>query len=717
MAQITISDLTGSAQIDVSDASLASKNQLSSLTTASAEVVSALPKPVTDPTFQDAALAAVFEKPSIPLEGNTVDVKASVNSTLSVYRTSDSPLFGTDDYDPIEIKGNECWVAFELDTLLDATLGTPLPDGFGVSFEASTAPSFATYILIPADQTPRTTLQQAIEKVLDTFNVLDSSQDVLSISQGVIYTSDVAGTVKVGGSWTLPLAVNQLSLADADLPFNSSISVNPALQVSFNGDIGVTSEFTVRFRRVAPGKLRVGLYKKGDKTFDVSFTAAAGLAANSGNADLISEFFTAVAPGINVTRKLRPEDAAKIQKVLNDSLDRSLSTSLRAAWSIAPSDSAAIAYEIDVSAMDRATKDAIDSVLIGDWTGVTRLPNARKIRNVITDAVETRFRLTVNILGLYNYRSVNDFVKAMRVITNPEDASVVITDSATATLITTASTPLAADPDRLRAVLYESFLATAAYKALSSRARMNATFGATQAFLLYKDSMGYRDALKQLNTGEVLGVMPNAIKTGLPAAGAALHHALFVASCNYGDDDVMRFFFSDIDALTPRTSDELKNIARTVLARLLDPQDPTDQKRIAALRSDGEWAKMDANPAQILPPFYSDWYDITEWAPAIAKVGPLLKDAIVYFAKAVKGDPGADPTFMKKRQNLARAIDGAIHKTKAASNQNFPICVMATLAGVTPGVHPPIFGAAWNGKTLFTNESAPLVAAAAQAPR
>src|SRR5271170_6862701 len=122
MAQITIGDLTGSAQIDVSDTSLASKNQLTALKTAASEVMAALPKPVTDPTFKDEKFAAAFEKPAIPLKGNTVDAKASVNSTLSVSRKADSPLFGNDDYDAIEIKGDDCWAGFELDTLLDASV-------------------------------------------------------------------------------------------------------------------------------------------------------------------------------------------------------------------------------------------------------------------------------------------------------------------------------------------------------------------------------------------------------------------------------------------------------------------------------------------------------------------------------------------------------------------------------------------------------------------
>ena len=102
-----------------------------------------------------------------------MDAKASVNSTLTVARAADSPLFGSDNYDAVEIaKDGECWVSFELDTLLDATVAVPLPQGFGVSFEASTAPDFATYVRLPGAQAAHTTLEQGIAQALNAFGIL-----------------------------------------------------------------------------------------------------------------------------------------------------------------------------------------------------------------------------------------------------------------------------------------------------------------------------------------------------------------------------------------------------------------------------------------------------------------------------------------------------------------------------------------------------------------
>jgi hypothetical protein len=116
-----------------------------------------------------------------------------------------------------------------------------------------------------------------------------------------------------------------------------------------------------------------------------------------GKTDLIAAFFNADAPGVDFSG-LQPGDTDKFQQVLKDSLDRSLAISLNAACSAALSDEAAIVYEVDVTAPNQATRDAIAGVLRGDWTGISGLPNARETRNLITETVEKKYSLNTNLL-------------------------------------------------------------------------------------------------------------------------------------------------------------------------------------------------------------------------------------------------------------------------------------------------------------------------------
>jgi hypothetical protein len=699
MANITIGDFTGEAELQVADASLFGKGKLKSLQGPAQALIASMPKVVANSAFKSATLGASFDDPSLAVPGGKLEVKAGINATLSLTGSAGGPLFGNDDYDPVPIHAGDCWLTFKLDAQTGGGITAPLPSGFGVCFADTAAASFSVSHLIPQAAAASESLEQAIAETLDVFTLADSAQAVLAVPDGVIWTSDLSGSIKVGGSWSLPLAVNQLSLADANLPFNQTIKLSPAATVKVAGDVVLSSGFGVRVHRTGTASIRLGVYRKHGSQLDVSLKVAAGLKAGLDGADLIGAFFNAVAPGTGKS-VLSPADQTKIQKVLNDSIDRSLSISLNAACAASSSDEAAIVYEIDTTLHQPETAAAIESALHGDWTLLAALPNATKLRNLVVDTIERKYSLCVNVLGIFNYRSVEDFLRTLRILHNEEDGSVTLTDTVTASQIATSSTPLASDADQLRRALYESFLATATYKALLAGVGVTPQFSAKQEFFLYHDTLGYRSALKQLNTGEALGLMPLQVKTALPPVGGPVRHARFAATSAYDDSGVLHLFFSDIEALKPWQLEDLKRTGRQVLASLLDPQDPVDVHRIQILQSDQQWEQLDAHPAAIKPPAYSDWFDITLWAEAVAKVGPLLAAAI-QSGKSVGGDPSANPDFIKKRASLAQALDSVTHNLKAAFEPSFPICVMATLCSGPSSGKTATFDAEWNGKKIF----------------
>jgi hypothetical protein len=560
---------------------------------------------------------------------------------------------------------------------------------------------------IPATN-PATTLNvlQAIAQTIGAFAIPDSSAKVLAMPQDVIWTVDLSGTVKVGGSWSLPLAVNSTCLASTNLPFHKDVSVAPTAALKVSGSLAVTSEFNVRLRRSSANLLYIGLYKKKGSTLNACFTAGAGINADVGSTDLIGEFFKTVGGSVSAD-SLPPKDAEDVSDVLKDSINQCFEISLNAACSAAYSDEAVFVYELDISAVSQATNDALASALRGDWTKIAKLPNARQLRNLIIETTDKKFSLAINFLGLYNYKSIAEFATGMRALRNDEDGSITITDKATACRIATAANPLVAKPDRLRSALHEGFVTTAVYKALLGALGTNPTFDATQNLLEYHNSLGYRSALKQLNAGKALRAIPASANLGLPPTGQPVHHALFKASRKYTNDEVLRFFFSDGPGLTSRTLEDLKRLGRQVLASLLDPQDPTDHNRIAALRKDEMWASFDAQPSNVPTPFYSDWVDVTDWASSLARTGPALADLIRY-AKTVPGDPTVDPVFIDKRKKLELALASVTKDTHAAFDHAFPVCVMSALVDEQPhaAASLPVFEATWNSKTIFSNAPA-----------
>jgi hypothetical protein len=138
---------------------------------------------------------------------------------------------------------------------------------------------------------------------------------------------------------------------------------------------------------------------------------------------------------------------------------------------------------------------------------------------------------------------------------------------------------------------------------------------------------------------------------------------------------------------------------------LLDPHDPVDQKRISILRdtSDGSiWSGFNDNPATIPAPYSADWLDINDWADSVAKVGPLLKDTVKYCKTVPIGtDATKDAQFQNKQKAVLAALGSSMRNSEAAFDKSFSLCVMATLAGRTPGTPAPSFEAGWNGKTIF----------------
>lgn len=624
---------------------------------------------------------------------------------MTILHASDKNLFPANDlYDSLPIQPGECWRTLELDSTFKIAAALPLPNGFGVCFREGTSPKFRKSVRIPSQQASAVTLREACRSALNDFTLLRSAADVLAIDRNEVFCTDVAGTVRMAGSWTLPLAVNRLALADAKLPFHAEASVNPNLTVSLSGEIALTSEFSVRCRRLDGTRLRFSLCRKHDAALTASFSAGAGVGVYSGKTDLLTAVLAGVDPGIK-PGDLEAGDAAKFRQVLSDCVDHSLTISLNAVCSAAAGDEAGFVYDVDVSAPDNATHQAIEAALHGNWSALSKLPNTRKVRDVLVETLDKSFALSVNLLGLYNYRSVTEFLKKMEVRRNLDDGSIVLTDSTTASEISTAATPFGADGDRLRAVLYRSFLVTATYKALFAAVGTDLNVSARQDYLIYKESMGYRDALKQLKAGQVLGAMQPHGAAHLPSDGPNLKHCRIAGSCDYSNDDVLRFFFSDITKFTPRTAADLKRVGRQVLAQLLDDKDITDHKRIQALVQDSLWAQMDRQPAQIQEPFLADWLDITEWAEALAQAAPVLAATVAY-AKTLSGDPTNDAQFQAKRTALASAFDRLSRNTRSAFEISFPLCVMAMLAGATSGPNrKAIFEARWNGKLITSNKT------------
>ena len=716
MPTIPITDMTSAtAAVQIDGASQLAKWNLSKLHAAADSIVAEFADPLDKIQFKSAKFGASFAPDKLSLGHNICfTAKASENASLAILRCDDKFLLGHDDFTPdIPIEPGQFWAKFELDTALDAALNQSISvggiSGFGVGLSASSALNFSSYTLFDKSDAALPTLNVAAGRALSNFIPVNSASDVRAQKPGTVNVAEVSGTVKMTGSYSFPFAINSLCLASKDLLFNYTLKVQPEAKLKVSGEIGVTGDYIIRSYRKSETALQFGMFKKRGSEFSAGFTAITGLESTVGGQDVVSGILSAIT-GVDAKKAgLSDEQAGDISKVLKESIDRSLSMSLNLACSAAFTHESAVIYEITLNENQTDTDAALNAAFDGDWTKLTKLSNAKPLRNVVCNCEETKHSFIMNLLGVYNYESSADFLKNCTILHNPEDHSVTITDKETANSVSVASTPLTADANRLRSALSEASLATIAYAALKSTGKLGATLECSENLLIYKNALDRKDLQHALLAGVALGLISQQQSQNPSMANPKASHVRIAAEARFGGDSALRLFFADLPSRTPREYAELEALGRGVMASLIDRTDDIGRKRWHYLSDDDAWEQMGKQqfPADSSGS-YTDWCAVTFWANAVSKVGPVLKQALEAVDAITAPDPSQDQRFMKQRKALADSLASATHETNLGFEPAWPIAITSNLSGHTGTA---TFQAAWDGKTQF-DESTPKVAVA-----
>ncbi|HXE10841.1 MAG TPA: hypothetical protein VN633_01895, partial [Bryobacteraceae bacterium] len=427
-----------------------------------------------------------------------------------------------------------------------------------------------------------------------------------------------------------------------------------------------------------------------------TFTAGAGLEAQHDSSDLLSDFFNAVLGGADLNAVgIPPANAAQLQDALAACIDRSLSVSMNVECSASTTDEAAAIYSINLATGDSVkTDEALSAALKGDWTKLAQLSNAKEIRNIVKTTRESRHAIEINLLGIYNAATVNDFVKSCSIL-HDGDGQIVVTDRETANHMAVVETPYTANPDKLRQALAEAFLCTITYTAgTPSNQRIATDLSVSQNYFRYAATMSSAQMRAQVLLGSSLGLIPAGSWDAALASETEFHHVKASAQARYARDAVLLLFFSDPVNRVARTRPELETIGRRVMSALIAPADSSAAARRAALQDDVLWNAMDQMgnvagfgqieslkrydiPAQRA--IGTDWIDITWWVDAMLKIAPRLSD-ILKAAESSTGDPTKNRNWQKKRQALADAIAGVTKNTRATFADGWGLAVMFLLS-------------------------------------
>jgi len=370
---------------------------------------------------------------------------------------------------------------------------------------------------------------------------------------------------------------------------------------------------------------------------------------------------------------------------------------LNATCSASVTDEAAVTYSVDLSAGDGATTDAaLASALRGDWSALAALPNVKRLRDIARETERRERKIVVNLLGLFNAETVDQFAKTCTIL-HDDDGQVVVTDKATASHIAVASEPFRADADKLRSALSQSFLATVTYIAGGSAGTAHIQdVKATQTYFSFEDTVSRRDMRDHITLGEVLKLIPPGSWDPILAAQTVFGHVRVEAGATYDSAAAMRLFFKDPGQNGARTRQEFESVGRQVMASLINQDSPTGPARIRTLQDDAVWAAMDDTGAvgafntieglkhlspNELADVGVDWTDITWWVDAMSKIAPRLNAVLIALHSTTASDPTTDRKFMKARKALEGAIGQVTRNSRAAFAGGWGVAVMETVCG------------------------------------
>ncbi len=711
MPTIPISDNIGAtADIDFDNSSDVQKFGLKGLKTQAGEFLHAAGEALDQTSFVSAVLGPIYQAPAIQVAaGVTLTIENDSKAAVRVFRHANSPLFGSGEASPgIPIGDKEAWVCFSLDTLLSVAAGLTMPSGFGICGTATHTRSVSNYALIQPENGHFPTLKESVGRALSGLKLFRSAHDIRNQASNTVQEWDVSGTLKVSGKYCVPLAMNKFSLAGAKLPFGQQLQIGPKAELSLTGSLAVTGEFRGRCYRRQGSSVQLGLYKKKESDLSATFKCEAGIQAQVASTDLISALFAEL-PGADLKSAQMPDaDRKEIDKTLNDAVDQGFSIALNSCCSASVADEIAVLYEVDLSQASAETDAALNAALSGDWTALSKLGSARELRNIAIETHDTKAKTSLNLLGVYDYASVQDFVRKCTILHNLEDGTITVTDQETAKRIAVSSMPFKSDDQKLRKVVAEAFLATVVYAASNTGTGIDWKIEAAQSLMLYKEQSNLESVRKNLLLGVALGLLTEGDLGQLPPQAPYKYFRL-AARVTFEGQDVLRLFFSDVPARTERQENDLKRLGRQVLVSLLDRNIPADRARSNVLNSDAQWEEMEQQkfPADS-PASYSDWFDIATWASAIAGVAPRLSEVLGVMDNFQGADPTKDPSFMTARKALAKALSDATHDTRAAFEKGWPIAVMVALTGRNA---PVSFEAQWDGKKQFERQSVKVLTA------
>lgn len=625
-------------------------------------------------------------------------IGTGVSGGIKLLSAKDEELFDPAMYDdPIPISANEVYVAVSTTAQVTPEFTSSAGDlSFGLSGGSDLR--YSSYRLFAKVGSAGFPLWlDALKESITNFVIPRDVDDLRRMSNGSVATVAGRGSLKVSGEVELLSAINPLASLNLLEPFGE-LELSSGGSIKVGASFEISGAFQIRVQRLAADKARLGIYRERGKEFSVKAVAAIGASVAVGDFKPLEPLLNAISSNPHADfEKLKAElDEGKVQtikKVVEAGISRKLEIALALELTSQSTSTAAFLFEIELDKLDANGKMALHRALGGDLTGLPAQQNLpvgiSLVRTILTEVTKKKHALKFNLLGIFNFISVSTLILNGRVMFEPATGELVITDTATASRISASTFNLAADGEKLRKVLTESVLISAAYRCSKLVLAQPELKIAHTAFELHSKTK--RSEMKDnLDVFSALNLMSDAEKKEILSSATQFGRTTLYAETAYDNALVDKVFLNNAK---PRPQTDYESAGRKALALLVQSGEAAQERRLPAT-DDQLWKEMtqvgqpnfDAIdrlrtlPANLLGAIRSDYTVIMWWSRSMREMGEALAAVREFISQHPGADPEAEP-FKELRKKLASKLKEVASNTKSEFGDPWGVIAMDQASG------------------------------------
>lgn len=615
-------------------------------------------------------------------QATALTINAGVNGTLTKFvpETDNDPLFYPDPFgDNIPVRLNERYITVSLEASLTGGLSAPVDNlKFGFNGTSTVNLTYSQRFSL-AEVTPP--VLECIKHTLASFSIPGDLDDIAAMQEGSVASVDSSGTLKFSAKVNLLSFVNPL--ASVNVPIGSALKVTAGGSIQVGAGYQYSGDYQIRVQKLAGSTFHLGFYRQRKNDFSITASANAGISTTLDANPLFQALLQTISADPKADQNellaagLHQAKVDAIQSALQSAIDRTLSIGVSMEAHDCSETDAMFLYEVDASALTQDTRAVLESALQGDLSGLVDRDHApgagiKVLRTLVGSSKTLKHCFKVNLLGIYNEISISSLVTIGTVAWDALTGEYVLTDSVNASRLGIDSVNYGVNSDKLRKVVAESLLMTAAYRA-GDFVTGQPLLKASQSYFELNAKAKTGDLWHDLSIGAGLGFDDAAAAAAkLPLEEGEAGRTTVLAEASYDDASFTDLFFKGGQQ---RTEAEYDRAGRDALKYLARPGGATAY-RLRAVQDDALWKRMRDTgnvtslqfahlfpdlPAIAVSAIGVDYINIVWWTKAMLGTGEKLRDIRQYLSQP--GKLRTDPQFLELKQALADQLKTLTDRT------------------------------------------------------